>query len=175
MGVSLQKNLMVVAAQALETNMKTLGPCVLPLSEQIKYGLNFIGRKMINPKWKSYIPDFKTAFEHFCIHAGGRAVIDKLQEKLALSDRDVEASRMTLHRFGNTSSSSVWYELSYIESKGRMKRGDRVWQIAFGSGFKCNSAVWKCVRSIETPSDSPWMDCIDKYPVQVTKYKSSRK
>ncbi|KAJ0041095.1 hypothetical protein Pint_27504 [Pistacia integerrima] len=26
-------------------------------------------------KIKPYIPDFKLAFEHFCIHAGGRAVL----------------------------------------------------------------------------------------------------
>ncbi|MCG7218333.1 MAG: hypothetical protein K6253_00760, partial [Candidatus Liberibacter asiaticus] len=53
-------------------------------------------------------------------------------------------------------------------SKGRMKKGDRVWQIAFGSGFKCNSAVWKCNRSIKTPiDDGPWSDCIDRYPVHI--------
>ncbi|KAL0825218.1 hypothetical protein Bca101_048895 [Brassica carinata] len=81
---------------------------------------------------------------HSRIHAGVRAVIDELQKNLQLSGEHVEASRMTLHRFGNTSCSSLWYELSYIESKGRMRRGYRVWQIAFGSGFKCNYAVWKC-------------------------------
>ncbi|KAL9663762.1 hypothetical protein QQ045_019153 [Rhodiola kirilowii] len=71
---------------------------------------------------------------------------------------------MTLHRFGNTSSSSLWYEMSYIESKGRMKKGNRVWQIAFGSGFKCNSAVWAANRTVKTPVDGPWADCIDRYP-----------
>lgn len=55
--------------------------------------------------------------------------------------------------------------MSYIEAKGRMKKGDRIWQIAFGSGFKCNSAVWKCNRTIKTPTDGPWDDCIDRYPV----------
>ena len=29
----------------------------------------------------------------------------------------------------------------------RLRRGDRIWQIAFGSGFKCNSAVWQCLRN----------------------------
>jgi 3-ketoacyl-CoA synthase len=76
----------------------------------------------------------------------GRAIIDELQRSLNLSDEQVEASRMTLHRFGNTSSSSLWYELAYVDAKGRMRRGDRVWMIGFGSGFKCNSAAWECIE-----------------------------
>jgi len=70
-------------------------------------------------------------------------------------------------RFGNTSSSSLWYELAYAEAKGKVKRGDRVWQIAFGSGFKCNSAVWRAMRTIKPPALNPWNDVIDKYPVKL--------
>ncbi|KAJ0726253.1 putative very-long-chain 3-oxoacyl-CoA synthase [Helianthus annuus] len=165
-GINLSKDLMAIAAEALKSNITTIGPLVLPASEQLLFLLTLIGRKIFNPKWKPYIPDFKLAFEHFCIHAGGRAVIDELQKNLQLSAEHVEASRMTLHRFGNTSSSSLWYELNYIESKGRMKKGDRIWQIAFGSGFKCNSAVWKCNRNI-CPTGGPWEDCIDRYPVHI--------
>lgn len=167
-GISLSKDLMSIAGEALKSNITTMGPLVLPTSEQLLFLLSLIGRKLINPKWKPYIPDFKQAFEHFCIHAGGRAVIDELQKNLQLSSEHVEASRMTLHRFGNTSSSSLWYELAYIEAKGRMKKSDRVWQIAFGSGFKCNSAVWKCLRGVSNATkDSPWVDCIQKYPVHI--------
>ncbi|GFQ02030.1 3-ketoacyl-coa synthase 6 [Phtheirospermum japonicum] len=166
-GINLSKDLMVIAGEALKSNITTIGPLVLPASEQLLFLFTLIARKIFNPKWKPYIPDFKQAFEHFCIHAGGRAVIDELQKNLQLSAEHVEASRMTLHRFGNTSSSSLWYEMGYIEAKGRMKKGDRVWQIAFGSGFKCNSAVWKCNRTIETASDGPWKDCIDRYPVHI--------
>ena len=59
----------------------------------------------------------------------------------------VAPSRDTLHRYGNTSSSSVWYILARIESTTGVARGERVWQIAFGSGFKCNSAVWTALRT----------------------------
>jgi hypothetical protein len=27
-------------------------------------------------------------------------------------------------------------------------QGDKIWQIGFGSGFKCNSAVWQACRDI---------------------------
>ncbi|KAI8549668.1 hypothetical protein RHMOL_Rhmol06G0042700 [Rhododendron molle] len=110
---------------------------------------------------------FKLAFDHFCIHAGGRAVIDELEKNLQLLPTHVEASRMTLHRFGNTSSSSIWYELAYIEAKGRIRKGHRVWQIAFGSGFKCNSAVWQALQNVKPSHNSPWEECIDKYPVKL--------
>ncbi|MED6204108.1 Protein Nef [Stylosanthes scabra] len=166
-GVSLSKDLMAIAGGALKTNITTLGPLVLPISEQLLFFATLVVKKFLNAKVKPYIPDFKLAFDHFCIHAGGRAVIDELEKNLQLLPMHVEASRMTLHRFGNTSSSSIWYELAYTEAKGRMRKGNRVWQIAFGSGFKCNSAVWEALRHVKPSPKSPWEDSIDKYPVQV--------
>ncbi|KAK6919916.1 FAE1/Type III polyketide synthase-like protein [Dillenia turbinata] len=168
-GVSLARDLMSVAGDALKTNITTLGPLVLPLREQFMFFVTLLRRKLLKTKVKPYIPNFKLAFEHFCIHAGGRAVLDELQKNLSLSEWHMEPSRMTLHRFGNTSSSSLWYELAYSEAKGRVSRGDRVWQIAFGSGFKCNSAVWRALRGIPKVEcvDNPWTDCVDRYPVKV--------
>ncbi|KAF7049749.1 hypothetical protein CFC21_058235, partial [Triticum aestivum] len=128
---------------------------------------------------RPYIPNFRRAFEHFCVHAGGRAVLEEVQRSLSLEDKDMEPSRCALHRFGNTSSSSLWYELAYAEAKGRVKRGNRVWQIGFGSGFKCNSAVWRALRDVpavspppagaaapgpEEKACNPWVDCVAKYP-----------
>lgn len=166
-GVSLSKDLMAIAGGALKTNITTLGPLVLPISEQLLFFSTLVMKKLFNDKVKPYIPDFKLAFDHFCIHAGGRAVIDELEKNLQLLPLHVEASRMTLHRFGNTSSSSIWYELAYIEAKGRMRKGNRVWQIAFGSGFKCNSAVWEALRNVKQSPKGPWEDCVDRYPVQI--------
>ncbi|XBI85230.1 hypothetical protein VPH35_093410 [Triticum aestivum] len=165
-GINLSKDLMNIAGDSLKANITAMGPLVLPAREQLMFAFSFFARKVIGKRVKPYIPDSRTAFEHFCIHAGGRAVIDKLQKSLCLSDEQVEASRMTLHRFGNTSSSSLWYELAYIEAKGRMRKGDRVWMIGFGSGFKCNSAAWECIEPARN-AHGPWATCIHRYPVDV--------
>merc|ERR1711871_1078125 len=109
----------------------------------------------------TYTPDFKTCISHWCIHAGGRAVIDAMQSNLNLSEYDVEPSRRTLERFGNTSSSSVWYELAFIEHTQRIQTGQQVFQISFGSGFKCNSAVWKAIN-VGGPNGRP----ATRFPVE---------
>ncbi|MCO5605575.1 hypothetical protein L7F22_059758 [Adiantum nelumboides] len=167
-GVSLSKELMKIAGNALKINITSLGPLVLPLSEQMWFFGSLLLRRFGRTKMKLYIPNFKLAFEHFCVHAGGRAVLDEVEKSLDLSEWHLEGSRMTLFRFGNTSSSSLWYELAYMEAKGRVKKGDRVWQIAFGSGFKCNSAVWRSLRSIKPKeSTNVWSSFIDEFPVKV--------
>uniref|UniRef100_A0A453HWH4 very-long-chain 3-oxoacyl-CoA synthase n=1 Tax=Aegilops tauschii subsp. strangulata TaxID=200361 RepID=A0A453HWH4_AEGTS len=174
-GVALSKDLMAVAGEALKTNITTLAPLVLPMSEQILFLTSLIGKKIFGLKMKPYIPDFKMAFEHFCIHAGGRAVLDTIEKNLELSDWHMEPSRMTLNRWGNTSSSSLWYELAYTEAKGRVRRGHRAWQIAFGSGFKCNSAVWRALKDIHPSKEArsnPWIEEIHRFPVEVPKVES---
>merc|ERR1719163_4440 len=209
-GVRLSRKIMVVAGDALRSNMTRLGPKVLPVIEQAKFLLNLVGRKMttgslplprplrraLQTAWllglrtpvvgatmravchlpknagrplppkdgaepgakprldigKPYVPIFRKAFDVCCVHAGGRAVLDAIEKNLALTKRDMEPSRATLARYGNTSSSSIWYELEYARRHMGMRAGDRVWQIAFGSGFMCNSAVWKTLRTPK-PSD----------------------
>ncbi|KAJ8619502.1 hypothetical protein MRB53_028031 [Persea americana] len=163
-GVSLSKDIVQVAGDALKANMKLLGPLVLPYTQLLRYGWSLI-RSMFGAP--IYVPDFHKAFEHFCIHAGGKAVIDAIGKGLGLDAENVEASRMTLYRFGNTSAASIWYSLCYMEAKGRVKKGDRVWQISLGSGFKCNSAVWKCVSDLGPCVQNAWSDRTHRYPVEV--------
>ncbi|CAN1217057.1 3-ketoacyl-CoA synthase 10 [Linum perenne] len=166
-GLKVSKDLVAIGGEALKTNITTLGPLVLPFSEQILFFANLVRRHMFGTQNKKpYIPNYKLAFEHFCVQAASKTVLDELQRNLELSDKNIEASRMTLHRFGNTSSSSIWYELAYLEAKEMVRGGDRVWQLSFGSGFKCNSLVWKAMRRSRKPSTNPWLDCIDRYPLQ---------
>ncbi|CAL9770787.1 unnamed protein product [Musa acuminata subsp. burmannicoides] len=166
----ISRDLMEVGGHALKAHITTFAPRVIPFSEKLLFFATLFYRHLLPNKTadsagtKPYIAEYKLAFEHLCVHAGSKAVLDALQRNLRLEDRHMEASLATLHRFGNTSSSSIWYELAYLEAKGRVRGGDRVWQIAFGSGFKCNSAVWKATRRVRRPNRSPWLDCVDRYP-----------
>jgi len=151
-GVKLSKNIMDVAGNALKSNVTTLAPLVFPFAVHIKFGLYVLKKKVL--KMKSippFVPDFHRAFKFFCIHTGGRGVLDVLEDALKLTQDDLKPSRFVLERFGNVSSASVWYELEYVEKCGKLQRGDRIWQIAFGSGFKCNSAVWKSLYTQNIP------------------------
>nr|GLL41124.1 3-ketoacyl-CoA synthase 20-like [Ipomoea trifida] len=169
-GVALSKHLMSIAGDALKTNITTLGPLVLPFSELLLFFTTLVATKVLKMKIKPCVPNFKRAFEHFCVHAGGAAVLEEIEKRLELGEWHMEPSRMTLYRFGNTSSSSLWYELAYCEAKGRIRKGDRTWQIAFGSGFKCNSAVWRALKTIHPAElNKPWMDEIHEFPVDVPK------
>lgn len=149
-GVRLSKDIVKVAGKCMEKNFTMLGPQVLPWSEQALVVLSIIVRYFqknifkVESPMKPYVPDFKTAIDHFCIHAGGRAVIDGIEKNLKLEPYHTEPSRMTLMNYGNTSSSSIWYELEYIQEnqKHMLRKGDRILQVAFGSGFKCTSGVW---------------------------------
>ena len=62
----------------------------------------FIFRKKTPP----YIPDFKKAFQHFCIHAGGRAIIDGLEENLKVMPMG-RMCRLLISLVGATSSGAI--------------------------------------------------------------------
>ncbi|CAD7695581.1 unnamed protein product [Ostreobium quekettii] len=148
-GVELKKNLVKIAGKALQRNLSRLAPLVLPPSEMSLFAMNWIAQKVVGMKVRTYVPDFKTAFDHFCLHAGGRGVIEGLEKQLGLPKDKVEPNFQTLEWYGNTSSATVWYSLAYAETVQSVRKGDVVWQVGFGSGFKCNSAVWTALRNID--------------------------
>lgn len=85
-GIRLSKELVAVGERALRQNMMALGPLVLPLSEKLKFvasvALRRVGQRskalaaLLSAAWleRAYVPDFKRAFDHFCIHTGGHDV-----------------------------------------------------------------------------------------------------
>nr|QYJ54441.1 3-ketoacyl-CoA synthase-like protein [Consolida ajacis] len=168
MGFHLSKELPKSATRAFIENLKVIAPKILPMMELARFVVASYARRIKG----SYVKggagrptiNFKTGVDHFCVHTGGTAVIDGVEKNLGLSKYDLEPSRMTLHRYGNTSASSLWYVLGYMEAKKRLKKGDTVLMISFGAGFKCNSCLWKVVRDLE--DENVWKDCIASYPPQ---------
>ncbi|KAK7343636.1 hypothetical protein VNO77_12538 [Canavalia gladiata] len=165
LGVTLKRDLPQVAGETLRANISILGSEILPLSEKFWYGVSVIKKRFIKSEG-IYVPNFKTVIQHFCLPCSGRPVIREVGKGLKLSEREIEAALMTLHRFGNQSSSSLWYELAYLEAKERVHKGHKIWLLGMGSGPKCNSVVFKCIRPLVGEyNKGPWADCIHQYPI----------
>lgn len=167
-GISLKKELVRVAGESLKQHIKILGIKVLPITQIILYVYNNLISYLSKEPTKPHVPDFTTAFDHICMHAGGKAVIETVGKLMKLPDEFTEPGRMTLHRFGNTSSSMILYEFAYFEAKARINKGDKIWMLSFGTGFKVCSLVWRSLQnSPTTPSiDNPWADSIHRYPMK---------
>ncbi|CAJ2662750.1 unnamed protein product [Trifolium pratense] len=173
-GFYLDKALPLVATRAFVDNLREISPKILPIRELFRFlvvSLFFKKLKKI-ASWlgsetkistKSSL-NFKSGVDHFCLHTGGKAVIDGVGKSLNLSEYDLEPARMALHRFGNTSAGSLWYVLGYMEAKKRLKKGDKVFMISFGAGFKCNSCLWEVMKDVGEAN--VWEDCIHDYPPQ---------
>ncbi|AES71346.1 putative very-long-chain 3-oxoacyl-CoA synthase [Medicago truncatula] len=165
LGVTLNKDVAQAAGETLLSNISTLGSEILPLSEKFWYVVSMIKERFIKSEG-IYVPDFKTVIQHFILPSPGRGVIRGVGKRLKLGERDMEAALMTLHRFGNQSSSSLWYELAYLEAKEKVQKGDNIWLLGIGSGTKCCSVVLKCNRpKLGESNKGPWSDCIHQYPI----------
>ncbi|KEH44511.1 putative very-long-chain 3-oxoacyl-CoA synthase [Medicago truncatula] len=182
-GFRLTKSLVKSAAKALTVNLQSMVPKILPLWElvrffiislrnsmkKVEFGNIFIlffnlGKMVIKPKFNMLGGglNLKSGIEHFCVHPGGRAVIDGVGKGLKLNEYDLEPARMALHRWGNTSAGGLWYVLGYMEAKKRLKKGDRILMISLGAGFKCNNCVWEVMKDLS--DTNVWKDCIQSYP-----------
>jgi alkylresorcinol/alkylpyrone synthase len=73
------------------------------------------------------------------LHAGGREVLNALQETFALSNEDIRSSSRILEEYGNLSSPFVLFALQ-AALKDNLP-GGLWWLCAFGAGFSCHGAL----------------------------------
>lgn len=170
-GFRLTKALTKSAARALTMNLEIIIPKILPMWVLLRHVIlsktRSVGKKGRNTSPLGDILgatglNLKHGIEHFCVHPGGRAVIDGVGKSLGLNEYDLEPARMALHRFGNTSAGGLWYILGYMEAKKRLKKGDRMLMISLGAGFMCNNCVWEVMKDLG--DENVWKDCIHRYP-----------
>ncbi|MBS1673386.1 MAG: type III polyketide synthase [Actinobacteria bacterium] len=81
------------------------------------------------------------AVSHWAIHPGGRSILDRVQDRLGLSDAQLRPARETLREYGNMSSATVLFVLRRILLDAATLPGDRVSAMAFGPGLTAESAL----------------------------------
>jgi alkylresorcinol/alkylpyrone synthase len=77
-------------------------------------------------------------------HAGGRRVLEALQERIGLDSQQVALSAQVLRDYGNVSSPCVYFVL-----KAALARGAPPgwwWMSSFGAGFSCHGALLRLDR-----------------------------
>jgi predicted naringenin-chalcone synthase len=82
--------------------------------------------------------------EHWAIHPGGRSILDRVQERLHLSDAQLHPAREILRTHGNMSSATVLFVMRRI-LEGGAKDAERVAAMAFGPGLTAESALMTVV------------------------------
>ncbi len=78
--------------------------------------------------------------QHWAIHPGGRAILDKIQKGLSLSEGQLTPSRQTLHDYGNMSSATVLFVLKEIMRRAQPR--ESVCAMAFGPGLTVESGLF---------------------------------
>jgi hypothetical protein len=81
--------------------------------------------------------------------AGGYAVLKGLQQAMRLPADRMLPSFATLRDYGNTSCSTTWYVMAYMESIEGIKRNQTIMQIGMGGGMKAGVNVWRALRDVK--------------------------
>lgn len=77
---------------------------------------------------------------HWAIHPGGKAILDKVSEGLQLEDDALDVPRSVLRQYGNMSSATIFFVLKEFQQRG-MNVDDSTFALAFGPGLTIESAL----------------------------------
>jgi len=82
----------------------------------------------------------------WAVHPGGKAIIDRVQERLSLSPEQVRASREVLRQYGNMSSATILFVLQEILRQPSELSSEKVFTMAFGPGITVETALLRAKR-----------------------------
>jgi predicted naringenin-chalcone synthase len=82
----------------------------------------------------------KESISHWCIHPGGKRILDVIQRKMQLKDNDMKYARSVLHQYGNMSSPTVLFVLKEIIESGKQEAKNII-GMAFGPGLTMETFI----------------------------------
>jgi len=85
------------------------------------------------------LPD-GAAIKYWCIHPGGKKIVDIIQQKLQLTDTDTTYSRNVLQQYGNMSAPTILFVLKEIMQED-LQDGDPIFGVAFGPGLTVETFI----------------------------------
>ena len=78
----------------------------------------------------------------WCVHPGGRKILDTVQKKLGLSDAGIQQSRDVLKNYGNMSSPTILFVLKEIIEKAKNQQTPaKIFGLAFGPGLTMETFI----------------------------------
>jgi predicted naringenin-chalcone synthase len=87
---------------------------------------------------KSFVK--KEEIKHWCIHPGGRRILDAIHRSLELKNGDLDPCYSVLKNFGNMSSATILFVLKDILQKS-LSTGDKIFTAAFGPGLTMETFI----------------------------------
>lgn len=94
----------------------------------------------IQPLIDKYNLEFSDV-EHWAIHPGGRAILDKIEANLELAPSKLQASRSVLASYGNMSSATVLFVLQELLNQPASCNKEQTLAMAFGPGLTIESGL----------------------------------
>ncbi len=94
----------------------------------------------IRPLFKNYhlAP---SQIQHWAIHPGGRAILDKVQHGFDLKEEQLASSRKVLANFGNMSSATILFVLADLLEQNKSSANESILAMAFGPGLTIESSL----------------------------------
>ncbi|SMO96101.1 type III polyketide synthase [Gracilimonas mengyeensis] len=111
---------MVLSSYVPDIIQKNMQPVLEPLFQQLQLS--------------------KDDIDHWALHPGGRAILDKIEQTMELQPDQLKASRQVLSRYGNMSSATILFVLKTMMDAG-LSPNQQILSMAFGPGLTIESGL----------------------------------
>jgi predicted naringenin-chalcone synthase len=79
--------------------------------------------------------------DHWCIHPGGRKILDAIHKSLSFSNGHLDPSYTILQQYGNMSSPTILFVLKHIMENLSYSKPNRIFGAAFGPGLTMETFI----------------------------------